>query len=56
MECENIYNPFALLMRKRYVGKKFENPNKPMFSKSVTTKGLATARRDYPKYIQNTLK
>jgi DNA polymerase elongation subunit (family B) len=56
MECENIYNPMILLMRKRYVGKKYEDPKNPFNSKSITMKGLAVKRRDYPPLIQNCLR
>lgn len=51
MECENIYNPFILLTRKRYTAIKYEDRKDPSKSKGMITKGLATTRRDHSPFV-----
>jgi hypothetical protein len=47
LEFEKVYQPFILLTKKRYIGKKFEDTRDPMKLKTVTTAGIALTRRDY---------
>lgn len=47
LEFEKVYQPFILLTKKRYIGKKFEDLRDPMKLKTVTTAGIALTRRDY---------
>lgn len=53
LEFEKIFQPFILLTKKRYIANKYENPKKPFELKGVDSKGIATKRRDYCKYVQN---
>jgi hypothetical protein len=47
LEFEKVYQPFILLTKKRYIGKKFEDTRDPLKLKTVTTAGIALTRRDY---------
>jgi hypothetical protein len=47
LEFEKVYQPFILLTKKRYIGKKFEDTRDPMKLKTLTTSGIAITRRDY---------
>lgn len=52
LEFEKIFQPFILLTKKRYIANKYDNPKKPFDLKGVDSKGIATKRRDYCKYVQ----
>lgn len=43
LDFEKVYFPYYLLKKKRYVGRKYEDPNK---KPSIDQKGLETKRRD----------
>jgi hypothetical protein len=47
MEFEKVFQPFILLTKKRYIGKKFENMKDPFEMKNITSAGIALTRRDY---------
>ena len=47
LEFEKVYQPFVLLTKKRYIGKKYEDTRDPMKLKVLTTSGIAITRRDY---------
>jgi hypothetical protein len=47
MEFEKVFQPFILLTKKRYIGKKFEDTRDPFKLKGVDAKGIALTRRDY---------
>lgn len=53
LEFEKIYQPFVLLTKKRYIGKKFEDYKNPMKLKELTTSGIAITRRDYCIFVKN---
>lgn len=56
MEFEKVFQPFVLLTKKRYIGKKFENPKDPFELKTIDSKGIALTRRDYCKLVKNCYK
>lgn len=47
MEFEKVFQPFVLLTKKRYIGKKFEDLGDPLKLKSTVAAGVALTRRDY---------
>lgn len=47
LEFEKVFQPFVLLTKKRYIGKKFEDTRDPFKLKTIDTKGIALTRRDY---------
>lgn len=47
MEFEKVFQPFILLTKKRYIGKKFEDTRDPFKLKGIDAKGIALTRRDY---------
>lgn len=56
MEFEKVFQPFVLLTKKRYIGKKFENPKDPFQLKTIDSKGIALTRRDYCKLVKDCYK
>lgn len=56
LEFEKVYQPFILLTKKRYIGKKFEDLRDPMKLKTVTTAGIALTRRDYCQMVKRCYK
>jgi hypothetical protein len=47
LEFEKVFQPFILLTKKRYIGKKYEDLQDPFKLKMIDFKGLAILRRDY---------
>ncbi len=47
MEFEKVFQPFVLLTKKRYIGKKFDDMKDPFKCTSVVKSGIAITRRDY---------
>jgi hypothetical protein len=56
LEFEKVYQPFILLTKKRYIGKKFEDTRDPMKLKTVTTAGIALTRRNYSQLVKSCYK
>ena len=56
LEFEKVYQPFVLLTKKRYIGKKFEDIRDPMKLKTLTTSGIAITRRDYCNMVKKCYK
>jgi hypothetical protein len=56
LEFEKVYQPFILLTKKRYIGKKFEDTRDPMKLKTLTTSGIAITRRDYSYFVKKCYK
>lgn len=56
LEFEKVYQPFILLTKKRYIGKKFEDTRDPMKLKTVTTAGIALTRRNYSQIVKSCYK
>jgi hypothetical protein len=56
LEFEKVYQPFILLTKKRYIGKKFEDTRDPMKLKTVTTAGIALTRRNYSQVVKKCYK
>jgi hypothetical protein len=52
MEFEKVFQPFILLSKKRYIGKKYEDLRDPMKLKGLITTGIAMTRRDYSEYTK----
>ena len=52
LEFEKVFQPFVLLTKKRYIGKKYEDTSDPMKLKEVTVAGIALTRRDYCSYTK----
>lgn len=53
LEFEKVFQPFILLTKKRYIGKKFEDTRDPFKLKEITKSGIATMRRDYCKMVKD---
>jgi len=56
LEFEKVYQPFVLLTKKRYIGKKFEDTKDPLKLKTITTAGIAITRRDFCLMVKNCYK
>jgi DNA polymerase delta subunit 1 len=56
LEFEKVYQPFILLTKKRYIGKKFEDTRDPLKLKTLTTAGIALTRRDYCQMVKKCYK
>jgi DNA polymerase delta subunit 1 len=56
LEFEKVYQPFILLTKKRYIGKKFEDTKDPLKLKTLTTAGIALTRRDYCQMVKKCYK
>lgn len=56
LEFEKVFQPFVLLTKKRYIGKKFEDQSDPFKLKTIDTKGIALTRRDYCKMVKKCYK
>jgi hypothetical protein len=56
LEFEKVFQPFILLTKKRYIGKKYEDTSDPFKLKMIDFKGLAILRRDYCQLIKNCYK
>lgn len=56
LEFEKVYQPFILLTKKRYIGKKFEDTRDPLKLKTVTTAGIALTRRNYSQLVKKCYK
>ena len=53
MEFEKVFQPFILLTKKRYIGKKYEDLSDPFKLKEITTSGIAVTRRDFCQYTKD---
>lgn len=56
MEFEKIFQPFVLLTKKRYIAKKFVDPDNPFKLKGIDSKGIALTRRDYCPMVKHCYK
>jgi hypothetical protein len=56
LEFEKVFQPFILLTKKRYIGKKFEDTSDPFKLKLIDFKGLAILRRDYCQLVKKCYK
>ena len=52
LEAEKVYHPYLLFGKKRYIGRKFENPRDPTDFK-IDAKGVEMVRTDAPILIQS---
>lgn len=52
LEFEKVFQPFILLTKKRYIGKKYENMKDPFKLKEITKSGIAISRRDYAPLVK----
>ena len=53
LEFEKVFQPFILLTKKRYIGKKFEDNRDPFKLKQITNSGIALSRRNYSKMVKD---
>jgi len=56
LEFEKVFQPFILLTKKRYIGKKFEDTSDPFKLKTITNSGVAITRRDFSKVVKDCYK
>jgi len=56
LEFEKVFQPFILLTKKRYIGKKFEDTRDPFKLKTITNSGTAVTRRDFSKMVKDCYK
>lgn len=52
LEFEKVFQPFILLTKKRYIGKKYEDMQDPFKLKAIIKSGIAVTRRDYCKMVK----
>ncbi len=53
LEFEKVFQPFILLTKKRYIGKKYSDLRDPFKLKEITKSGIAITRRDYCQMVKN---
>jgi DNA polymerase elongation subunit (family B) len=56
LEFEKVYQPFILLTKKRYIGKKYEDTRDPLKLKTLTTSGIAITKRNYCNMVKKCYK
>lgn len=56
LEFEKVFQPFILLTKKRYIGKKYEDVLDPFKLKTITNSGTAVTRRDFSKMVKDCYK
>lgn len=56
LEFEKVFQPFVLLTKKRYIGKKFEDIRNPFKLKTITNSGIAITRRDFSNVVKDCYK
>ena len=56
IEFEKVFQPFILLTKKRYIGKKYEDISDPFKLKGIDSKGIALTRRDYCNMVKKCYK
>lgn len=56
LEFEKVYQPFILLTKKRYIGKKYEDTSDPLKLKTLTTSGIAITKRNYCNMVKKCYK
>lgn len=56
MEFENVKNPFILIAKKHYIGKKFEDKKNPLKMKGYDVKGVALTKRNYCNLVKKCYK
>lgn len=56
MEFENVKNPFILIAKKHYIGKKFEDKKNPLKMKGYDIKGVALTKRNYCNLVKKCYK
>jgi DNA polymerase elongation subunit (family B) len=56
LEFEKVFQPFILITKKRYIGKKFEDTSDPFKLKTTTTAGTAVTRRDFANFTKKCYK